>query len=187
MTTPIRIRQRSAPAPINSEAPSTAAQLVAVNEPDDPAEGLTTRAEPGQTASYGVGYGKPPPHTRFRAGQSGNPRGRPKGSRTMITILTHELDQWVTVRENGRTQRIRKRALIVKQLAKKAAEGDLKALAQIIRIESDGAARDQSTSNPNLDDAAFTSERDRTILEQFMATFGPGDAKPSDEDGGQGQ
>ena len=105
----------------------------------------------------------------------------------MITILTHELDQWVTVRENGRTQRIRKRALIVKQLAKKAAEGDLKALAQIMRIESDGAVRDQSTSNPNLEDAAFTPERDRTILEQFMATLSPGDAKPSDKEGGQGQ
>ncbi len=30
---------------------------------------------------YEVGYGKPPSRTRFRSGQSGNPRGRPKGTK----------------------------------------------------------------------------------------------------------
>jgi hypothetical protein len=33
---------------------------------------------------YDVGYGKPPLHTRFRKGQSGNPKGRSKGTRTQL-------------------------------------------------------------------------------------------------------
>ena len=32
---------------------------------------------------YEVGYGRPPQHTQFRPGQSGNPAGRRKGVRNL--------------------------------------------------------------------------------------------------------
>ncbi len=53
------------------------------------------------SGDYDVGYGKPPQHTRFRKGQSGNPTGRPKGARNLKTELLEELQEQILVREGG--------------------------------------------------------------------------------------
>jgi hypothetical protein len=45
------------------------------------------------TADYDVGHAKPPKHTRFQPGQSGNPRGRPKGTKNLKTDLIEELGE----------------------------------------------------------------------------------------------
>src|SRR4051812_4337181 len=52
---------------------------------------------------YDVGYGRPPKATRFRKGQSGNPRGRPKGAQGLRSLLEAALAQQITVSEGGRT------------------------------------------------------------------------------------
>jgi hypothetical protein len=85
---------------------------------------------------YAVGYGKPPHHSQFRKGQSGNPKGRPKGRRNFATALRLALDETVTVSERGKTTRIKKLDCALRQQANKAAAGDVKALtliAQLIR------------------------------------------------------
>jgi hypothetical protein len=70
---------------------------------------------------YKVGYKRPPLHTRFQKGQSGNPRGRPRGSKNFSTLLTDALNEPVVVTEDGRRRRISKRELGFKQLANKFA------------------------------------------------------------------
>jgi hypothetical protein len=55
---------------------------------------------------YIVGYGRPPKERQFAAGKSGNPKGRPKGSRTMGAMLQDILNQKIAVTENGKTRRI---------------------------------------------------------------------------------
>lgn len=77
---------------------------------------------------YAVGYGRPPQATRFRPGRSGNPKGRPKGSKNLSTAIQEELDARVVVTENGRRRTISKRQAIAKQLVNKAAAGDPRAL-----------------------------------------------------------
>ncbi len=54
---------------------------------------------------YECGYGKPPKHTRFRAGQSGNPIGRRKGGRNLMTDVKRTLRVPVKVKESGRARK----------------------------------------------------------------------------------
>lgn len=77
-----------------------------------------------------VGYGRPPEATRFRKGISGNPRGRPRGSSNLTTILKKVLRERVTINENGQRRTVTKLEAALKQLLNKAAAGDLKAIRQ---------------------------------------------------------
>lgn len=81
---------------------------------------------------YSVGYGRPPRHTQFQKGQSGNPRGRPKriyriNASTLNAALMKALAEPVVGIENGRPRRMTKLDAVMKQLANKAASGDLTA------------------------------------------------------------
>src|ERR1019366_2133396 len=81
---------------------------------------------------YEVGYGKPPSATRFQLGQSGNPRGRRKGSKNLAQLIEHELDKRLVVNENGKRKPITKRQAVAKQLVNKAACGYQKSIPLII-------------------------------------------------------
>ena len=72
---------------------------------------------------YGVGYGKPPAHTRFRPGQSGNAAGRPKVALDLGTLLEKALSETVAVKDAAGRRRISKGEAAVTQLVNKAAAG----------------------------------------------------------------
>lgn len=93
------------------------------------------------TAKTAVGYGKPPQHTRFKKGQSGNPKGRPKGSKNLDTLLMESVNERVTINENGVPKKVSKLAVMHKQLANKGATGDLRALQMILRKLEDLESR----------------------------------------------
>lgn len=75
-----------------------------------------------------VGYGKPPKHSRWKPGQCGNPRGRPRKTRSIEAMIKRELDQIVKITEGGRELRITKREAIIKQFVNRAIKGDAKPL-----------------------------------------------------------
>ena len=81
---------------------------------------------------YEIGYKKPPKNSQFKAGQSGNRKGRPKGSLNFSTEINKELETRVTVKENGQNKQVSKKRIIAKQLVNKAAGGDLKASGMLI-------------------------------------------------------
>src|SRR5271166_2271372 len=72
---------------------------------------------------YNVGYGRPPYHTRFKPGCSGNPRGRPKDAKNLSTLIHEALNEPVVVNENGRRRKLSKRQAVIKQLINRSAQG----------------------------------------------------------------
>lgn len=79
-----------------------------------------------------VGPGRPPLHSRFRKGQSGNPKGRPKKARDIGELIDKELDQIVSVTESGKQRRLSKREILIKGLINDALKGDRKAQAMLL-------------------------------------------------------
>ncbi len=74
-----------------------------------------------------VGFRKPPNHSRFKKGQSGNPRGRPRATRNLKTDLAEELSEEILFREGGRSQKISRQRAIVKSLVARTVKGDSRA------------------------------------------------------------
>ncbi len=83
--------------------------------------------------TYATGYKKPPKQHQFTKGQSGNPRGRPKGSKNIATLLQEELAQTIIVQEKGQNKSIKKLDAIVKQLVMKALKGDSRAIEYLFK------------------------------------------------------
>ena len=115
--------------------------------------------------NYEVGYGKPPRHTRFQKGRSGNPAGRPRGKKNLTTLLSDALDHKIIVVENGRRKRISKREAIVTQLVNKSASADLKATQILLAMLRDVETRADS----GCADIESLTEADRQIIQRIQA------------------
>ena len=93
---------------------------------------------------YHVGYGRPPVATQFQKGQSGNPAGRPKGSKGISDVIAAALNERVTVTMNGKRRSITKWEAACTQMANQAASGDAKAAKLMIELLHQSEARDDA-------------------------------------------
>ena len=85
-------------------------------------------------SNYVVGYRRPPKATQFEKGKSGNPKGRPKGSRTVGAVLQDILRQKIAVTENGRTRRLPVLEVILRRLANDAMRSEPRALKLLLAL-----------------------------------------------------
>ena len=123
---------------------------------------------------YDVGYGKPPCHTRFARGQSGNPRGRPFGAKNLSTVLSDTLNETVIVTENGGRRKVTKRQAIIAQLVNRSATADFRAIKILLDIVRDI----ERQSEPSSPESSDFSEADEMVLEQIKARFSIGKPEP---------
>jgi len=113
--------------------------------------------------AYEVGRGRPPKHSQFKPGQSGNPQGRRKGARNLASDLAEELSERVQVREGGRQRALSKQRALLKALFAKAMQGDgrsasliIALVSSLIKDEPAGAQREP------------LSTEDRALLDDFV-------------------
>jgi hypothetical protein len=116
------------------------------------------------TEPYEVGYGKPPLHSRFLPGQSGNPKGRRKGTRNLMTDVRRTLAVPVKMRvgERMRTHSTQEALLMV--LREKALRGNERALDRLLQLAA-------SHNNDELEAVAPQplGEDDEAILAAYVA------------------
>src|ERR1700736_6596938 len=114
-------------------------------------------------ASYAVGYGKPPVHTRFQKGQSGNPGGRPRRgvAEQAKALALKEAYRKVTVQEGEDTQRMPMIQAILRNQLALAAKGNVAAqravlgAVQAIELENAQAAALEASKRPAWTDLTY--------------------------------
>ena len=130
---------------------------------------------PDEMHDYEVGYGKPPCQTRFKKGQSGNPRGRTAGAKNLSTLLSEALNERVVVTQNGRRRKITKRKAIVTQLVNRSASADLPAL----KLVFDMVRHTENRMDAAAPETASFSAEDEKVIAQLKARL---DAKKRESD-----
>ena len=115
--------------------------------------------------SHAVGYAKPPRHTRFKKGQSGNPNGRPQGSPNLATAIERVLLEQVVVNEDGEPKIVNKLEAMVKQMVNNAVSGDARARQQVMGVlhVMEGGAEAPVTPGPVL------GQDDQQVMQQILA------------------
>lgn len=84
--------------------------------------------------NYEVGYSKPPKRGQFQKGQSGNPKGRPKGRRNKGSVVRQVIDRKVAIRENGKTRKVTVFEALVESMVSKALTGSINDQIKLIQL-----------------------------------------------------
>ena len=117
-----------------------------------------------------TGYKQPPKSTRFKPGQSGNKRGRPKGSRNLKTDLNDLMKKRIAVREDGETRHISRQEAMLLSLFSKAAHGDVRASTTLANMVM---KLNPETEQPS--GSTDVSESDKRIIDDFLRRHGAGE------------
>ena len=126
-----------------------------------------------------IGYGKPPAHSRFKKGTSGNPKGRRKGTKNLRTDLTEELAERIAVHEGTRAIKISKQRAIVKTLIAKTLKGDARAATTLTNMMY--RVLDLANQTAALEEPLDSDEREiLAALEEELRRKGNADANSPD-------
>ena len=112
---------------------------------------------------YAANYRKPPIETRFKKGQSGNPRGRP--AKNLAALLAAALNEKVTVTENGKRRQVTKREAVIAQLVNKSASAELRATKMLIDMLREVEKR----AEPAAVEKNPFSPTDKEVVQQLIA------------------
>jgi hypothetical protein len=111
---------------------------------------------------YEIGYGKPPRHTQFPKGQSGNPKGRAKGTKNLKADLMEELRERIPITESGRRRTVSKQRAILKMVIAEALKGHIQATNVILNM-----LHRWSQDEPAQQTDRDLTRADKAILKRF--------------------
>jgi Family of unknown function (DUF5681) len=120
----------------------------------------------GRTSS--IGYGRPPVHTRFKPGTSGNPKGRPKSSRNLRTIIQDALMQKIMLRQGQGKRSITKLEGIVLRQVEGALKGNDKAALAALKMAAQVGLLEPSEGE--IEAAAGLSPSEKKMMEELFAS-----------------
>src|SRR3954453_5224277 len=100
-----------------------------MREPDDDSSDDTMNR-----TNYAVGYCRPPVHTRFKPGQSGNPSGRVKGSKNLKSLFHQILNEQIPLIDGSQSKKVTKAEALMRRLLIGALKGDGRSLMTLMRI-----------------------------------------------------
>lgn len=106
-----------------------------------------------------VGYGNPPVEHQFKPGQSGNPKGRPKGPGSLLKVISKHAGKKILVLESGVEKKMTKMDVVVSAMFTKAAKGDVAAARLLTTLIAAHAAM------ANEDEEAGFSQADIDVLQ----------------------
>jgi len=110
-----------------------------------------------------TGFTRPPRNSRFKPGQSGNPKGRPKGTRNLKTDLDNLLRKRVQIREDGEQRYVSRQELVLLALFERAAKGDARAATQLL-----GMIMKLEPKETRKEEPAPLTESDHDIVADFL-------------------
>jgi hypothetical protein len=121
------------------------------------------------SASYEIGYRKPPQQHKFKEGQSGNRKGRRKGSKNTATLLREILDRKIDVRSGTTVRKISVREAILTRFAESALKGDTKSAAFLLqRYDVTEVAHEQTNEEASQDEQEII----RAYLDSYLRKKG---------------
>ena len=137
-----------------------------------------------------VGYQKPPERTRFKKGQSGNPKGPPHGTKNLKTDLNEEAQEQILVREGASPMKISKQRAVVKTLFARTLKGDARAatiltnmMYRVLDLGDDTVPDDKSLDADEREILAALEEELKEELRREIGAAGPSVGAPDSEEG----
>jgi Family of unknown function (DUF5681) len=121
---------------------------------------------------YLVGRGKPPVGSRFQPGVSGNPKGRPRGSVNLRTLIQRAMIAQIPVQEGARTRKVTKIEGVVLRQVQSALKGDDRAAMAVIKMAMQLGLLDEADSASTASHGV--SAADQRIIETLLAKRGKG-------------
>ena len=120
----------------------------------------------GFDEAYTIGFGKPPIGSRFKRGISGNPKGRPKHSKNLKTLIRQALTAPIAVKEGAHSRRVSKLEGVVLRQLQGALKGNDRAALAIIKMATQMGFLDDPVGGDSSE-APLSASDERILADLF--------------------
>jgi Family of unknown function (DUF5681) len=130
----------------------------------------------GENPPGPVGYGRPPVHSRFRKGQSGNPSGkrRPEDAERSKKLIRQEAYRLLTIREGDKVTRMPALRAVLRSQIASAAKGNVAAQRAVIKAAQEIEAEERASRTAGIEKRKSRKDVNEATDEELMAIANQG-------------